>query len=187
MLLPLSTDEDAPGLLCSVLGPPAQERLRHIRKSPKKTIKMLKGLEQLCCEERLRELGMLSLEVVRLRGILPVCVNTRREGAKNIARLLPLVPNSRARGSGHKLEHGRFYLRIGVFFSVLCKWESTGTGCPGWLWILLLEDLESSNSSTTPKYFYPFVHSHNHFVGGNRNTQLEHIPDFCTLHTQTSN
>ena len=40
---------------------------------------MLPGPEPLCCEERLRELGLLGLEQGRLRGSSPMAVSTRRE------------------------------------------------------------------------------------------------------------
>jgi len=43
--------------------------------------KMAKGLGHLSYEERLRELGLFSLEKKRLRGIL-TCTNTQQEGMK---------------------------------------------------------------------------------------------------------
>lgn len=41
---------------------------------------MVKRAEHLLCEERLIELGLLSLEKRRLMGVLLMYINTQREG-----------------------------------------------------------------------------------------------------------
>ena len=45
-------------------------------------MKMIKGLNHLSYEEKLRELGLFILEKRRLRRILLMYINTSREGAK---------------------------------------------------------------------------------------------------------
>lgn len=52
-----------------------------LEKVQQRAIKMVKGQENPSCEERLRKLGLLSVEKRRLRGIL-VSINTLWKGAE---------------------------------------------------------------------------------------------------------
>jgi len=45
---------------------------------------MIKCLKHLSYEKSLRELGLFSLEKRRLKGILPMYINTQRQGAKRM-------------------------------------------------------------------------------------------------------
>ena len=79
---------------------------------PEEDTEMIRGLEQLSYEERLRELGLCSLEKRRLWGDLIVAFQYLKGAYKQEGeRLFMRVDGDRTRGNG------------------------TGTGCPRRLWM----------------------------------------------------
>jgi len=91
--------------------------------------KMTQGLEHLSCEERLRELGLFSLEKRRLwRDVIEAFQYMKGACKKAGEGLFTRACSGRMRGNGSKLKDGRFRLYIRK------KWNK-GTCCPEKLWM----------------------------------------------------
>jgi len=84
----------------------------------RKATKVIRGLEHLSSKDRLRELGLFSLEK-RLKGNLTATFQYLKGAYKQEgSQLFGRVDYSRTRGNGFKLKEGRFRFDIsGKFFT----------------------------------------------------------------------
>ncbi|KAK4824972.1 hypothetical protein QYF61_022498 [Mycteria americana] len=122
VILPLYSALGRPHLESCVQlwGPQHKAGMDPLEQVQRRAMKMIRGLEQLSCDKRLRELGLFSLEKKRFQGDL-IAAFQYMKGAykKNRERLFTKACSDRTRDNGFKLKEGRFKLDLRKkFFTV---------------------------------------------------------------------